>query len=251
MRTNHVRHALARDEPMYGYSAGLGSLLAVETLSRTGIDFILVEQQHGAWGEHEAFLAFMAIEGGSAVPMTRVSSNDYTKIGRMLDQGALGIIVPMVDTAEQAKAAADACHLPPAGTRSWGFGRARSHGADYADFINDEVLCMVQIESATAVENAEAILATPGVHGCWAGPSDLALSMGIHPHHMNDNAEHHRALERIVKACHNTGKAPGLACNSPAEAVAKLEMGFRFLTAGSDSGFMGAGATAGLKVLGR
>ena len=115
MRSNHVRHVLARGEAVYGYSAGLGSLLAVEVLSRTGIDFILVEQQHGAWGDHEAFLAFMAIEGGSAVPMTRVSSNDYTKIGRMLDQGALGIVVPMVDTAEQAKAAADACHLPPLG----------------------------------------------------------------------------------------------------------------------------------------
>lgn len=249
MRSNHVRHALARGEPVYGYSAGLGSLLAVEVLSRTGIDFILVEQQHGAWGDHEAFLAFMAIEGGSAVPMTRVSSNDYTKIGRMLDQGALGIVVPMVDTAEQAKAAADACHLPPLGNRSWGFGRARTLGADYAAHVNDEVLCMVQIESATAVENAEAILSTPGVHGCWAGPADLALSMGIHPNHAADDDRHRRALERIVKACHDTGTAPGIACGSPEEAIARRTMGFRFLTAGSDSGFMTAGATAGLKSL--
>lgn len=249
MRSNHVRHALARGEATYGYSAGLGSLLAVEVLARTGIDFILVEQQHGTWGDQEAFLAFMAVEGGHAIPMTRVSSNDYSKIGRALDQGALGIVVPMVDTAAQAKAAADACHLPPAGTRSWGFGRARVHGADYAAHVNDEVLCMVQIESATAVENAEAILATPGVHGCWAGPADLALSMGIHPNDAANDDRHHRALERIVEACRNTGKAPGLACNSPEDAVAKRGMGFRFLTAGSDGGFMTAGATAGLKVL--
>lgn len=249
MRSNHVRHALARGEAVYGFSAGLGSLLGVEILARTGIDFILVEQQHGAWGDNEAFLAFMAIEGGHAIPMTRVSSNDYTKIGRMLDQGALGIIVPMVDTADQAKAAADACHLPPAGTRSWGFGRARTLGGDYAEHINDEVLCMVQIESATSVENAEAILATPGVHGCWAGPSDLALSMGIHPSEMGKHDSHHRALERIVMACRNTGKSSGIACNSPEEAVARRTMGFQFLTAGSDSGMLTGSAATGLKLM--
>ena len=93
-------------------------------------------------------------------------------------------------------------------------------------------------------------MATPGVDGCWAGPADLALSMGIHPRDMASDERHARALERIVTACRNTGKAPGLACNSPEDARSRAEQGFRYLTAGSDAGFLMAGARAGVKTLG-
>jgi len=132
--------------------------------------------------------------------------------------------------------AADACHLPPLGRRSWGWGRARLYGADYAEWISEQLFVAVQLESVEAVENAEAILATPGIDGCWTGPSDLSLSLGFHPSEMDDREEHARALETVLKACENTGKIPGIAGGS-------VE-GFRFITATSDGGLLDAGASS-------
>jgi 4-hydroxy-2-oxoheptanedioate aldolase len=181
--------------------------------------------------------------------MARVARNDYTMIGRLLDEGMMGIVVPMVNNAADAKAAADACRFPPTGTRSWGWGRARAYGDDYSDWINDEIFLAVQIETVEAVENAEAIMATPGVDGCWVGPADLSLSLGFHPSEMNTREEHTRALEKVLQACRNTGKAPGIACGSPEDAVRRAEQGFRYLTAGGDAGMILGGAAAGLKTL--
>jgi 4-hydroxy-2-oxoheptanedioate aldolase len=250
MLVNAAKQKMLAGQPAYGYSLGLGSPLAAELLARTGIDFLLLETQHGSWGHDGAIAALMAMAGGSATPMARVAKNDYFLIGKLLDQGALGIVVPMVDTADQARAAADACRLPPRGRRSWGVGRARVYGDDYADWIDDQLFVAVQLESATAVENAEAIMATPGIDGCWAGPADLALSMGIHPRDAARDDRHGRALERIVAACRATGKIAGLACPTPEDARRRADAGFQFLTAGGDAGFLLDGARAGLRVLG-
>jgi 4-hydroxy-2-oxoheptanedioate aldolase len=250
MQVNTAKQKLLAGQPAYGYSLGLGSPLVAELLARSGIDFLLLETQHGSWGHDGAIAALMGMAGGSAVPMARVAKNDYFLIGKLLDQGLLGIVVPMVDTPEQAKAVADACHLPPKGIRSWGVGRARIYGDDYGDWIDDQLFVAVQLESATAVENAEAIMATPGIDGCWAGPADLALSMGIHPRDMADDQRHNAALERIVAACRNTGTVPGLACNTPEDARRRAGQGFQYLTAGSDAGFLLGAARAGVKTLG-
>ena len=250
MRTNTAKQKMVAGQPAFGYTLGLGSPAAAEQLSRLGPDFVFIDTQHGAFGPEQVSLALMAIEAGGSVPMARVARNDYTLIGRLLDEGALGIIVPMVNTAEDAKAAADATHLPPAGTRSWGIGGAGRYGAEYFDRINDELFVAVQIESIQAVENAEAIMATPGIDGCWVGPADLALSMGIHPRNAPNDDRHARAIERVVEACNNTGTIPGFAAFSPEDAKRRAEQGFRFLTAGSDAGFMLGGARAGLEMLG-
>jgi 4-hydroxy-2-oxoheptanedioate aldolase len=218
-------------------------------LSHSGIDFILLDRQHGSWGDDTTILALAAMAAGSAIPMARVARNDYTLIGRLLDEGMLGIVVPMVHTPEDAKAAADACRLPPVGKRSWGWGRARFYGDDYPEWINEQLFVAVQIESIQAVENAEAIMATPGVDGCWLGPADLALSMGVWPPKMFESEEHARAVERVLQACRNTGKIPGFAGGSPEHAVKLAEQGFQFLTASSDAGMILGGAASGLKTL--
>jgi len=251
MYVNQAKKKMLDGQPAYGYSIGLGSPFVAELLAGCGIDFLLLETQHGTWGHDAAYAALLAMQAGSAVPMSRVRKNDYSLIGTLLDQGAMGIVVPMVDTPEQAKEAADACHLPPRGKRSWGLGRARVFGDDYPDWIGDQLFVAVQLESATAVEHAEAIMATPGIDGCWAGPADLALSMGIDPRRAASDDRHARALERIVQACRNTGKAPGLACGTAEDARRRAEQGFQFLTAGGDATFLLDGARAGLKTLGR
>jgi 4-hydroxy-2-oxoheptanedioate aldolase len=249
MRVNAAKQKMLRGEPAFGYQLGLGSPIAAEAMARTGIDWLMIDNQHGSWGADSTIAALIAIEGGTATPMARVARNDYTMIGRLLDDGMMGIVVPMVHTVEDARRAADACRLPPQGNRSWGWSRASVYGGDYADWINDQVFVAVQIESAQAVANAEAILAVPGVDGCWMGPGDLAFSMGIHPRDQANHEGHRRAIERVVEACRNTGKIPGFASDTPQQALDRVKQGFQFLTSGSDSGFMVGGAVAGVATL--
>jgi 4-hydroxy-2-oxoheptanedioate aldolase len=248
-KVNTAKQKMLAGEPAYGYSLGMGSPLSAEALAQTGIDWILLDNQHGSFGPESTIMSLMAMASGSATPMARVARNDYTMIGRLLDEGALGIIVPMVDTPELAKQAADACRIPPHGTRSFGWGRAARYGDDYAQWIDEELFVAIQLESIEAVENAEAILSTPGVDGVWAGPADLALSLGIKPWDAANDDRHGRALEKIVQACRNTGKISGLACGSPAEAKMRASQGFQFLTAGGDMGFILSGAKEGLALL--
>lgn len=250
MRANTAKQKMLQGKPAFGYSLQLGSPLVAEALASCGVDFILIDTQHGSFSPESTILTLMALTHGMAVPMARVARNDYTLIGRLLDEGALGIIVPMVHTREEAQAVADACLLPPRGRRSWGWGRARVYGSDYPDRINDELFVAVQLESIQAVENAEAILSVPGIDGCWIGPADLALSLGIDPRRAAEDDRHARAIERVVEACRNTGKIAGFAAYGPEDALRRAEQGFRFLTAGSDIGFMLGGATAGVRTLG-
>ncbi len=118
---------------------------------------------------------------------------------------------------------------------------------DYWDWIDEQVLLMVQIESITAVENAEAILSTPGVDGCWTGPADLAWSMGVHPRDQRTSEKHLEALERIKVACANTGKIPGIAAMSPEDAADRATQGWRFINAGADAQILMDGVAAGVK----
>jgi 4-hydroxy-2-oxoheptanedioate aldolase len=193
--------------------------------------------------------ALIAMSAGAAIPMARVARNDYTLIGRLLDEGMLGIIIPMVHTMEDARSAALACRFPPKGDRSWGWGRARVYGSDYAEWIDEQLFVAVQIESKEAVENAEAIMATDGIDGCWLGPSDLALSLGFSPGDMDVREEHGRALEKVVQACRDTGKIPGIAGRSIQDALHRTKQGFQFITASGDAGFLIGGAAAGVKQL--
>jgi 4-hydroxy-2-oxoheptanedioate aldolase len=250
MTVNRALAKMRRGEPAFGYALELGSPVAAEVLAESGVDFLMVDTQHGSYNNPESTaFSFMAISTGPATPMARVATNNYTQIGRLLDEGALGIIVPMVDTPEQARAAADACRYPPAGARSWGWGRAVRHNPDYTTTVNDEMFVAVQIESAQAVENAEAIMATPGVDGCWIGPGDLALSLGIHPSVSYGDERHEAAIARVLEACRNTGKIPGFAAFTPQEAKKRAEQGFLFLTAGTDLLFMQEGVRNGVAYL--
>jgi 4-hydroxy-2-oxoheptanedioate aldolase len=249
VRINTAKQKMLRGEPAFGYSLGLGSAVVAEAMARTGIDWLMIDNQHGSWGPDSTIAALIAIEGGAATPMARVARNDYTMIGRLLDEGMLGIVVPMVHTVDDARAAAAACRFPPRGSRSWGWARASAMGADYPDWIDDQIFLAVQIESAQAVENAEAIMAVPGVDGCWMGPGDLAFSMGIHPRDQGKHEGHRRAIERVVQACRDTGKIAGFASDTPQQALDRWKQGFQFLTSGSDSGFMLGGAAAGVATL--
>ena len=236
-------------EPTFGYSAKLGSAVAAEFLGHTGVDFVQIDGQHGAWGPDSILQAVTAICATPAMPFVRVLFNQFHLIGQLLDAGVLGIVVPMVDTVDEARAVAAACRYPPKGERSFGWGRAFAYGDDYTDWARDQLFVAVQIESVTAVEHANQIMAVSGIDGCMVGPQDLALSMGFHPREIPEHEEHARALERVVQACRNTGKIPGIdtGAGGPESAPARVAQGFSFIPMGSDVKFMTGGAAAGVK----
>ncbi len=248
MKVNTAKQKMLRGEPVFGYAAKLGSPAAAEFLTHSGVDFVSIDTQHGSWGMDSIVPAITAICSGPAIPMARVAFNNYTLMGQLLDAGVLGIVIPLVDTVEQAQAVAAACRYPPVGARSYGWGRALAYGDDYADCINEQLFVAVQIESVQAAENAEAIMAVPGIDGCMVGPADLALSMGFHPREALKRDDHARRLERIVQACRNTGKIPGIDTGAPELAAKRLEQGFKFIVMGTDVKFLTMGAAAGIQL---
>jgi 2-keto-3-deoxy-L-rhamnonate aldolase RhmA len=246
---NHAKRKLLAGETSYGFQASYGNPIIVEAMAVSGNDFVLIDTQHGSWGPDSVTPAFIAARAGGAIPMARVTRNFFPMIGRLLDEGVLGIVIPQVDTPAQAKEAADACRLPPIGNRSWGWGRAFNYGSDYPQWIDEELFVAVQIESKDAIENAEAILSTPGVDGFWFGPADLQLSYGHRPFSPGGLEVLAKAEEAALTAARNTGKITGYAGASPQQARELSNRGFRFLTCGSDVGMINNGIAEGMKIL--
>ncbi|MEJ5197414.1 MAG: aldolase/citrate lyase family protein [Anaerolineae bacterium] len=247
MKINTVKQRLSAGQPAIGIVAGLGSAVVAGVLARAGFDFVLVDNQHGNWDDTTSLHAFQAITLEGSVPFTRVRKNDFYAIGRMLDRGALGIVVPMVNSAADAAAAAYAMRYPPAGGRSYGFTLAEYHGSGYGSWIDEQVYLAVQIETAEAVARAEEILAVDGVDGCWIGPTDLAASLGT----QRGSEAHAAAILRVLEACCKTGKVPGLHTYTLAEAQRWLEAGFRFITVGAETGLLLEGSRQLLQAMRR
>jgi 4-hydroxy-2-oxoheptanedioate aldolase len=245
---NGAKHKMLGGQAAIGTSTGMASPQIAELLSHAGFDFILVDLQHGAWTDESVANAFRAISLGRATPMARVAINDYGAIGRLLDRGALGIVVPMVNTPEQAQAAAFAMRYPPQGGRSSG-GAPAYYGGRYDAWANDQVFLAVQIETVQGVENAEAILGVDGVDGCWIGPSDLAKSMGVDRSTAEGAKAHREMIMRIVAACQKTGKIAGI--SGDMDISFWLEQGMRFVTASYDGGLLLEGARKVFELLGK
>ena len=246
--TNTALRKMLDGKPAIGVTCGLGSPVAAEMLSRAGFDFVLVDNQHGVWNDETSAHAIRYICLGSAIPMARVSWNDFGAIGRLLDRGAMGIVVPMVNTVEEARAAAFAMRFPPRGGRSGGGVLAVHYGPDYDRWINDQAFLAVQIETVEAVENAEAILSVDGVDGCWIGPADLAKSMGVDRGTPEGLQAHREMVLRVAAACKKTGKIAGI--SGDLDISFWIQNGFQFITASYDGGLMLEGAKRAFELLG-
>lgn len=245
MKINTAKQLMLQGKPALGAVALFGSHLSAEGMGHCGFDFVLLDAQHGAWDSHTASLALRAIATTPAVPMVRVQKNDPYAIGSMLDRGALGIIVPMVNTAAEAREAVAAVHYQPRGSRSAGSFNAKHYGADYEDWIDDQVFLAVQIETAQAVEQAEEILAVEGVDGCWIGPFDLSYSLGLGRRNEQGKQALETAVLQVLEACRKTKKIPGILGLD--DAPHWLELGFLFVTIGDEAGFIQKGAQAALQ----
>ncbi len=251
MTANSAKRRMMEGKPAIGAEVGLGSPLSGELVSPMGFDFVLVDTQHGRWADESVMLAFRGIGLGSAVPMARVRRNDYGLIGRLLDMGCMGIVVPMMNTAEEAEAAVFATRYPPIGGRSIGPFGAGFHGADYVEKANDEVFLAVQIETDEGAKNAEEIMAVDGIDGCWIGPGDLSRFMGLDLSTDEGREAHTAAIRGIIEACRKTGKIPGISTGAAEDAQRWIDEGCLFVTAGSDQGWVVDKAQETLSYLGR
>lgn len=234
---NRLRSLLEARETAVGLACHTGAPHVAELLAVAGFDYLYLDQQHGVGGLGSPVDLLRATARTGTTPLVRVAANDPVLIGRALDVGAEGVIVPTVESVDEAKRAVAATRYPPEGTRSWGPTRAAfGLGADPVA-VNREVLCFVMIETAVGVANAQQIAAVPDVHGVYIGPGDLAVSLGLSPIEGPRAEEHDAAVRTICAACDAAGVAAAIT-GDPGTEVAR---GFRMVTAGSDVTFLKTG----------
>jgi 4-hydroxy-2-oxoheptanedioate aldolase len=241
-----LRRRTLAGELVLGAFLDLASPIAAETCGRAGFDWLIVDLEHGAATEADLLPLLLAIEGTPATALVRPQSGERLRIGRALDLGAGGIMVPRLDTAEQAREAVTFLRYPPAGARGVALRTRGLHlgSIPHADVshMNESILGIVQIESAAAVGEADAIAAIDGVDVLFVGPADLSHSLGV-PGQFGD-ATFKAALRTVVEACRAHGKSPGILLYDPATFGPYVELGFRFVGVGSESAFIADRAKA-------
>jgi 4-hydroxy-2-oxoheptanedioate aldolase len=208
--------------------------LVAESAGDAGYDYVCIDMQHGLADYRDTVAMLQGVSRTPATPVVRVPWNEPAMIGRVLDAGALGVIIPMVNTAEEAAQAVAACRYAPVGKRSLGpIGAMVRHGSGYFRWANERVACLPMIETIEAVENIDAILAVPGIDAIYVGPADLSLTLGLPP--MMDNADElfQNALTTIVEACRRHGVVAGIQA-SAALTETRVQQGFQMVTVGYD-----------------
>lgn len=218
--------------------------LAAETASKAGYDYVCVDMQHGLAELSETLVLLQAISLGPAVPIVRVPWNEPGIIGRVLDGGAMGVVVPMVNSAADAERAVAACRYAPRGARSMGpISAMTRYGPGYFGAADDAVACIPMIETAEALEHIDDILTVPGVDAVYVGPADLSVSLGLPPGMDHDDPVFTGALAAVLAACDRHGVVPGVHADA-ALAAKRASAGFRMVTVGFDHMPMVAGLHA-------
>jgi len=241
-----LRRRVLAGETTIGAFVQLGNPIAAEVLARAGFDWLVVDLEHGHGGEAELLPQLLAIQTTPASALVRVQSAERLRIGRALDLGADGLMIPRVETAAEVREALTWMRFPPHGIRGVAL---TARGDGYVTLghheiasVNERVLGIFQVESPAAVDNAEAIAAIDGVDCLFVGPADLSHAMGM-PGRI-DEPDFLAALDRVIAACRRHGKAAGILLRGPDVLPQALEQGFRFVGIGSDVGWVISGATA-------
>lgn len=223
-------------EVVFGYFLLLDSPLATERIATTGYDYMCLDGQHGLLDYSGWIAGLQAIDAaGVGVGIIRVPSSEAAGIGRALDAGAAGIIVPLVNSAEDAAAAVAAAKYPPEGVRSYGPMRSGLRIGPKIDKANADTLVLAMIETPEGIANADAIAAVPGIDGLYIGPTDLAIALG--GTHLGDPSieyEFAATLIRIRDAAKAAGKIAAVHTSSGELAAERVDAGFTFITIASD-----------------
>lgn len=243
-----LRARVLAGETLFGLFLDLGSPFSAEICARAGYDWLVVDLEHGAGTEAGLVGLLQSVEVGGSTAVVRPQSGERLRIGRALDLGAAGIVIPRLESAAEAREAVSFLRYPPAGvrgvalrTRGAGLGSV-AHGEVHQ--INERILGIVQIESVGALREADQIAAIDGVDVLFVGPADLTHSLGV-PGRFDDEA-YLNALKAVVDACAAHGKAAGILVYDLGVVPGLLELGYRFVGIGADGALIASGARAAL-----
>jgi 2-keto-3-deoxy-L-rhamnonate aldolase RhmA len=244
---SHTRQRLKAGKMALGFGVHhLRTVAAPMLAAASGHDWLFIDSEHGAFTVQETTQLCIAALPSGVTPIVRVCAGAVDEATRALDNGAMGIVVPHVDTATDAKRIADAFHYPPMGHRSWGgppaiYGYQPPSTAEAQVAINSEILTIVMLESPQAVSNADAIAAVDGVDVLFIGTSDLTAELGI-----SGQMGHPKVIEayqKVGEACRRHGKVLGMGGVYDEENASRyVAMGARFLLTGSDHSYIMTGA---------
>lgn len=235
VNVNRIKQAWSSSRPAFGFWSTIPDSFGIELIAGVDLDYVCVDQQHGVVDYASMVSMVRTIKSAGAAPIVRVPYNEPWLLMRALDAGALGVIVPMVNNADEAARAVAACRFPPEGARSYGPIRASSViGSKDPEALANEVLCIVQIETLEGLGNVEEIAATPGLDGIYIGPADLALGLGLPLDLSEGKPKHDEAVEHVREACKKNGIAAGLHGTSGESARKYAEQGFSMVNVGVD-----------------
>ncbi len=239
-------------QPVVGVTITANCVEVAAQAAAIGFDFLWIDMEHSPVALDTLRHIVLATRGVKALPFARVPVNELWTAKRVLDSGALGVIFPFVSTPELAQRAAQACKYPPAGRRGSGAGLATFRWPapeGYYDFADGQVMVIAMIEEAKAVENIDAIAATPGIDVLFIGTSDLSFSLGLRGR--QDDPELKKAIGAVVAAGRRRGKVVGRPASRPEQVQEYVREGFLFFQAPSELNLMVAGARAWLDPLGK
>jgi len=242
MRPNKIKQMWRENRCVTMGWLSVSNGFTAEVMARQGFDALVVDMQHGLTDMANLWPMLQAISQTDTVPVVRVAWNDPATIMKALDFGAYGILVPLINTAEDAARAVAACRYPPVGMRSSGPVRAVHYGgSDYLAKANDEIVVMGMVETKEGLANLDAICATPGLDAVYIGPSDLAFAIGQNPRPDNPDPVHIATCDRIRDAAHKHGIKACMHCASAAFAAGAVKRGFDLVMLTSDLASMIAG----------
>ena len=239
MQANKLKRALREGQPSVGGWCVFDHVGVTTLMAESGYDWILFDMEHGDFSLLSLRSCLDAVQNSPATPVVRIPANDPAIIKRVLDLGAFGLIIPMINTAQDALAAVRACKYPPQGNRGVGAGRASKYGRHFKEYLkwaDDNILVVVQIEQEEALENIDTIAQIPGIDCLFVGPADLSFSLGVamdfgHP-------KMQKALDKVLQAGRQYGIPIGMWCADANFAVEVIGRGMRLIALGSDAGLL-------------
>lgn len=239
---------------MIGSWLNTASPIVAEIMSASGFDYLVVDAEHSAVDVPQALQIFQAMKAGNpnCKPMVRLAGNEYSETKRYLDAGAVGVIAPLINTAEEAKELVRSVKYPPVGERGVGFGRSHGYGFDFENYMqkaNQETFVCVQIEHIKAVENLDEIFSVKGIDAAFIGPYDLSASMGITAQF--EHPDYEKAWTKILNKCKEYNILPGIHVvqPQPEEVKQKIAAGFKMIAYSLDITMIGLACRNGLHLI--
>lgn len=240
-----IRQRVCDGEPVVGSWVSLSDPASAEMTAGVGFDFALVDMEHAPSTFETITDLARGVDAadGDAAAVARVPWNDPVAIKRVLDTGVDGVMVPMVGSAEEARSFVEATRYPPDGVRGVAAARAADYGLSFEEYVetaNEEILTIAQIETTAGLENVEEIVAVEGLDALFVGPADLSTNLGVFGEFESDTFRD--AVERVLDTAHDAGVPVSTLATSPDLITEWVDMGFDFLMAGSDAGYLLSGA---------